>query len=232
MTNLDRDTWLLDSAADMHVCNHRSSLIDYVVRPTDLAGSTSEGMSPGRGFIERTLALQDDSPSSALILHNVLLIPQCPVNLISLALLNRHDIYYDNLNWTLFLQSSGRVIGYVQSVNTNFIVKILDTPEVAVRLTQIDDQTFQWPKTAVYHTSNRADLTTWHARLGHLNITACRTYLKRLDVPYSVNVSKDWYCPSCELGKATKIYNRTPQERATGIFQKFHSDLVGPIKPA
>ena len=160
MTNSDRDTWLLDSAADMHVCNHRSSFIDYVVRPTGLAGSTSEGMSPRRGVIERTLALQDDSPSSVLILHNVLLIPRCPVNLISLALLNRHDIYYDNLNWTLFLQSSGRVIGYVPRVNTIFIVKILDTPEVAVRLTQIDDQTFQWPKTAVYHTSNRADLTT------------------------------------------------------------------------
>ena len=29
-----------------------------------------------------------------------------------------------------------------------------------------------------------------------------------------------------------QIYNRTPQERATGIFQKVHSDLVGPIKPA
>ena len=103
---------------------------------------------------------------------------------------------------------------------------------MATHLMQTDESTFQWPNTSVYHTSAITDLSTWHARLGHLNLIICRAFLKRLDVSYSDNVNKDWYCSSCELGKATKIYNRTPQERAIGIFQKVHSDLVGPIKPA
>ena len=232
INHLNRDTWLLDSAADMHVCNHRPSFINYITRSTGLAGSTSDGTSPGRGMIRKTLALQDDSPSSVLILNNVLFIPQCPVNLVSLALLNQNNIYYDNVNWTLFNGISQNIIGYVPRVNTNFVLKTLDAPDVATHLMQTDESTFQWPNTSVYHTSAITDLSTWHARLGHLNLITCRAFLKRLDVSYSDNVNKDWYCSSCELGKATKIYNRTPQERATGIFQKVHSDLVGPIKPA
>ena len=34
------------------------------------------------------------------------------------------------------------------------------------------------------------------------------------------------------MGKAKKIYNRTRQEKATELFQKINSDLVGLIKPS
>ena len=71
MTNLSRHSWLLDSTADMHVYNNRSSFADYIVYPTDLVGYTSNSTSPGRGIIRITLASEDDTSSSIFILNNV-----------------------------------------------------------------------------------------------------------------------------------------------------------------
>ena len=105
MTSLSRNSWLLDSAADMHVCNNRSSFADYMVYPTDLAGSTSNGTSPGRGMIRITLSSEDDTPSSVLVLNNILYIPQCPVNLVSLGLLNQHKVYLVRVNLVILLLS-------------------------------------------------------------------------------------------------------------------------------
>ena len=180
MTSLSRNSWLLDSAADMHVCNNRSSFADDIVYPTDLAGSTYNGTSPGRGMIRITLASEDDTPSSVLVLNNVLYILQCPVNLVSLGLLNQHKVYFDNLNWNLFLLSTRDIIGYAPRVNTNFMLKTLYIPNLAIHLTRIEADIFQWPETAIYHTSSKVKLTTWHA---HLNISSCRKYLKGLSVP-------------------------------------------------
>lgn len=38
-------------------------------------------------------------------------------------------------------------------------------------------------------------------------------------------------CDSCERSKATKHYNRAPQQRAERAYQFIHTDLVGPITP-
>ena len=182
-------------------------------------------------MIRITLASEDDIPSSILVLNNVLYIPQCPVNLVSLGLLNQHKVYFDKLNWNLFLLSTRDIIGYAPRVNTNFMLKTLHTPDLAIHLTRIEADIFQWPETAIYHTSSKVKLTTWHARLGHLNISSCRKYLKGLDVSFLDDIKDDWYCSSCELGKATKQYNRSTQKTTEELFQKVHSELVGPIHP-
>ena len=232
MTNLNKNSWLLDSAADMHVCNHRYSFTDYTSYSTDLAGSTSTGTSPGRGTIHKTLILEDGLPSSILILNNVLYIPQCPVNLVSLGMLNQHDIFYDNSNWRLFMGSTAKVIGHVPRVDNNFMLQTVDTPDMRMHLSKVDEDTYQGLDVTICQISVKSKLTTWHARLGHLNIPTCRKYLKTLDITYDDDINQGWFCHACEMGKAKKIYNRTQQERATELFQKINSDLVGPIKPA
>ena len=73
-------------------------------------------------------------------------------------------------------------------------------------------------------------LTLWHRRLGHLNFPDLRAYLKHLEISYFDN-SENHICESCLRLKATKRYNRNPQERAGEIYQFVHTDLVGPITP-
>ena len=221
----------MDSAADMHVCNHRPSFTDYIDYPTGLAGSTSTGTSPGRGTIQKTLTSEDGSPCSVLTLNNVLYIPQCPVSLVSLGLLNQHSIFYDNSNWRLFLEPTKKIICYVPRVNSNFMLQTIDTLDMRMHLNKIDENTYQEENVAIHQTFIKFKLTTWHARLGHLNIPTCRKYLKTLNITFVDDINQGWFCHACEMGKATKIYNRTPQEKATEIFQKINSDMVGPIKP-
>ncbi len=78
--------------------------------------------------------------------------------------------------------------------------------------------------------SAKQPLSTWHKRLGHLNLRSFRQYLKGLNIEH-VNDSDNLVCDSCQRTKATKVYNRSPQERAKRPYQFIHTDLVGPISP-
>lgn len=70
----------------------------------------------------------------------------------------------------------------------------------------------------------------WHKRLGHLNFRSLRSHLKRLHVDY-INELDHQICDSCQRAKATKVYNRDPQERAKRPYKFIHTDLVGPLTP-
>ncbi len=78
--------------------------------------------------------------------------------------------------------------------------------------------------------SAKQPLSTWHKRLRHLNLCSLRQYLKGINIDY-VNNSDNLVCDSCQRAKATKVYNRSPQERAKRPYQFIHTDLVRPISP-
>lgn len=164
--------------------------------------------------------------------------PQCPVNLVSQARLNDSNAFYNNEDWTLYLRSTRQprqVLGYVPRINNSFIFETIPNQGIAIRLTRVEmtdnNSLYQWPKHAVYKTASPTKLTTWHARLGHMNFTWTTKYLKERGIPYTDDVSEDYYCDPCKMAKATKNYNRIPQEHASESFQEIHTDMVGQIKP-
>lgn len=79
-------------------------MTNYVERPTRIGGSTSEGISPGRGKVRLRLAVSRESEREGvtLTLNNVYYLPSSTSNLVSLALLNDNKIYLDNENETLY----------------------------------------------------------------------------------------------------------------------------------
>lgn len=176
-------SWLVDSAADVHVCNDRSLMTEYYERPTRIGGSTADGMSPGRGKVRLRLSLKDGREGVVLNLKDVFLLPHSPSN-------------------------------------------------SAAHLTQIDDDTYEWPVHAYRTTTSpRLPLTVWHQRLCHLNFPSLKQHLRKLEIDY-LDDSEKHVCDSCQRAKATKIYNRhEPQKRATTAYQFVHTDLVGPINP-
>lgn len=64
-----------------------------------------------------------------------------------------------------------------------------------------------------------------------MNLNWTTKYLKTLDISYTDDVTKDFFCHSCEMAKATKRYNRDPQKHATELFREIHTDMIGDIKP-
>lgn len=64
-------SWLLDNAADGHVCNQKDLFSTYHSDPTLITGATASNTSPGKSTIQLKLALADGSPGSILTLTNV-----------------------------------------------------------------------------------------------------------------------------------------------------------------
>ena len=227
-----QNLWVLDNASDVHVCNNKESMLTYTEESSAMTGATAIGTSPGKGTSHLKLAQKDGSPGSKLNLSRVWYIPECPVNLISQARLNDSGIHYNDETWELYVKDTREIVGYVPRVNNNYVFRTLDNmdnPNMEIYLTRIDDNTYQGPK--IQYTRSKDPLSVWHARLGHLNIASCRNYLEDLQIIYEDDWDSGRPCEACELGKATKSYNRTPQAKASETFQCIHTDLIGKIKP-
>ena len=121
-----QNCWLVDSAADVHVCNDRSLMTEYREHPTKVGGSTSDGVSPGRGKIRLRLGLEDDSEGLILNLQNVYCLPYSPCNLVSLGLLNNSGIYHDNEHENFYQIGSRKVLAQAKRWRNSFLLKPLN----------------------------------------------------------------------------------------------------------
>ena len=225
-------SWLVDSAADVHVCNHRSLMTEYHDEPTRIGGSTADGVSPGRGKVRLCLSLKNSCEGVVLNLNDVFLLSSSPSNLVSLGFLNIHGIFYDNENETLYDRRTKEGLAYAEKWRTSFLLHPLNLSVSAIHLKQTDDDTYQWPPHA-YRTSDssKLPLTTWHNRLGHLNFPSLKQHLHKLEIDYMDDSAK-YVCDSCQRAKATKIYNRhDPQKQASEAYHFIHTDLVGLTNP-
>ena len=224
--------WLVDSAADVHVCNDKSLMTEYKEQPTNVGGSTSNGISPGRGKVRLRLSLQDNSEGLILNLRNVYYLPNSPCNLVSLGLLNDSGIYHSNERETLYHVDSKRVLAQAQRWRNSYLLKPLNLSDGAVHLLKINNNDYQWLPHALRSVAEPAttSLSTWHKRLGHPNFSSLKAYLNRLYIPYTDD-SSGYICDSCLRAKATKTYCRDPQKRSERPYQFIHTDLVGPINP-
>ncbi len=77
-------------------------MTEFYDKLTRIVGSTSDGVSPGRGKVRLCLSQKDGTEGVILNLKDVFFLPSSPYNLVSLALLNNHKIFYDNENETLY----------------------------------------------------------------------------------------------------------------------------------
>lgn len=111
-----------------------------------------------REIVQRILMSNDDLISTTLKLHNVIYIFQCSINLVSLDVLNQHDIFYDNLNWILFLKFSKTTIEYVSRVNNNFMLQIKNSSDVEILLNIISKNVYQERDIAIHFTLIKSKL--------------------------------------------------------------------------
>ena len=123
--------------------------------------------------------MENGQAGAQIRLKHVLYIPQSPANLISLHKLNEIGLYWDNQTWHLWNdKKQGQIIGYIPKWRKSWIFRLLDTniQDIAIGITVIDDQTYQWPleKKQSHYTLaaiNLSDpLTLWHKQMGHLAI--------------------------------------------------------------
>lgn len=183
-------------------------MTEYYERPTRIGGSTADGMSPGRGKVRLRLSLKDGREGVVLNLKDVFLLLHSPSNLVSLGLLNQHEIFYDNENEILYDKSTKETLAYGERWKTSFLLHPLNLSASVTHLTQNDNDLYKWPVHAYRTTTSpKLPLTTWHQRLGHLNFSSLKQHLRKLEIDY-LDDSERHVCDSCQRAKATKIYNR------------------------
>lgn len=209
---------MVDSAADVHVCNDKRLMHDYTERPTRIGGSTSERVLPGRGKV-RLRPANDNEDGAILNLKNVYYLPSSLSNLVSLALLNDHGIYYNNEKEKLYNKSLRRILASAERWRKSFVLKLLNLSDTAANLTRVEDDIYQGPIVQQTTTLTNLPLTIWHKRLGHLNLPALRNICKSSRSP-SMIMQKTLYATAANAPK---------QQRSTTEHHKkdraFHSSL-------
>ncbi len=114
-------------------------------------------------------------------------------------------------------------------MGTSYLLHPLNLSVSAANLLKIKGNLYKDTEPKIHQTqSDKLPLTVWHKQFGHLNFPALRKHLAHHNIRYT---DDEHMFDSCERAKATKHYNRTPQERAKRPYQFVHTDLVGPITP-
>ncbi len=204
-------------------------MTNFTEKLTRIEGSTADGVSPGRGTVRIRLALEDRSEGLILNLRNIFYLSNSPYNLVSLGLLNDASVYYDNKRQALYDKISRKPLAFAQRWETSFLLHPLNLSVSVTNVLKTEDNISQDAEPKVHQPqSNKLPLKIWHKRFGYLNFPALRKYLAHHKICYS---DDERVCDSCKRAKATKYYNRTPQERAKRPYQFIHTDLVGPIIP-
>lgn len=93
---------MVDSAADIYVCNDQALITEYQELPSRIGGSMSDGILTGRGKVWLQLALKNGTKGLVLNFRNFYNLPNSLCNLDSLGLLNNNGIFHENENETMF----------------------------------------------------------------------------------------------------------------------------------
>ena len=229
MKSSRQNCWMMDGAADVHVCNNLRLMTDFTKKPTIVGGSTSDGVFPGCRTVQIRLILEDGSEGLIPNLRNVFHLPNNPSNLASLGLPNEAGVYYDNKRQAVYDKISQKLPAFAQRWEPSFLLHSLNHSVSTINLLKAEDNIYQDAEPKIHQTqSDKLSLTILHKRFGHLNFPALRGHLAHHNICYS---NYDRVYNGCERAKATKYYNRTPQERAKRPYQFIHTDFVGPITP-
>jgi transposase InsO family protein len=215
--------WILDTGASTHITGNRQLFSSY------------RAYSPGEHLV-RTASNQVVSAAGVgtipihlgrrtFLLRSVLHVPACGnTNLLSiLQLLRKHmKVHFDDDRATLtfnpcnvgtpYVKKDLFVLHCVESAPTN------DYPVVFA---------------AMSARPNPKDILLWHARLGHLSLSAVKRASSVVDgMELQTRSPSDCICEACILGKMTrrpfsKQSGETPKTRRP--LELIHTDVVGPM---
>ena len=132
--------------------------------------------------------------------------------MISGRLLSQRGYDFSLVSGQLFHPASGAILAETSNVKGLYALK-LSEPQPTAYLTST--------------TETSVDL--WHRRLGHIPYQRMRTLANQLKIQLPEEALPT--CHTCHEANIQRGVNYTPKTRATGIGDKVHGDLVGPISP-
>jgi len=203
------DKWYIDTGATDHICTSRKAFKEYTACKRRVYSATGFVEAQGIGSVDLDTVLPDGS-RSIVHLKDVLHVPLLFANLISGSRMTRGKVTFDTT--TFLMQQNGITLGYAPLDGGLFSL-------------QLANMMFAASVTAP------PSIETWHRRLGHLNYESVKHLARMSNGMDLTGQEEQGHCEPCSLSKLQRAYTRTPSQRAEGVFELIHSDLVGPITP-
>lgn len=218
--------WYLDSGASRHMTPNREFFSRYTsLCPANAVSvATAQGLIPavGRGDVRVTTYVNGHRHDG--ILRDVLHVPQCTDNLVSLSQL-------EDLGFHILFSSgkpasiSSNGTPYAEAVKINGMYELCMTTHLASSGSAY---------LARAQPPHQLSLRLWHQRLGHINLAdVTRTLRSHAWQDVSGTPLNDMTndCPTCLLTKTNRIsLPKTGRDRANRVAETLHVDIKGPFE--
>lgn len=211
--NSNQTHWYLDSGASEHFSPHRHLFKTFQEIDKPIEVDTAEGTihGTGRGSIPITVIAGHEIQE--IILKNVLYVPRMASNLLSTITLydQGYEVVMKPGNGITILKEG---ILIANSVREGSLFRLRTTTPSAMTATV-----------------KKADIETWHRRLGHLGIGNIRKLEKMAEGITIQENAELKVCGSCQEGKQHRQPSHKASTRAKEPGDLIHSDTCGPISP-
>jgi reverse transcriptase-like protein/Pol polyprotein/gag-pre-integrase-like protein len=269
--SLLRDSFLLDSASESHVCNSRDRFTDLKPAPEDAYLKGGGGYVKIEGFGTVVIKPEPvDEGDCEITLHDVAFAPMFPVNLVSYTIAMSKRFFWDGEKGILVKE--GQPICKVVGRHNHWLLEYNPIPqpdktspvgpetyptdqsqfpgdtseskddnphiEQHSELDNVDVQnTVQDTEPRYTHARksirksvaiprSKADMTTWHRRMGHLHWDAI-SHLPQAGIGAVVEGKKPReVCQPCQLAAGLRQVSRRPHAREKTPFTRVYYDLI------
>jgi transposase InsO family protein len=237
-------TWIIDSGASRTMSSHREWFQTFTVlsKPIPVFLGDNRAIS-GTGVGRILVRMHTANSSHQAILQDVLYVPELHGNLLSIAHLTerRADIYFTGTQCQI-LSASGDItcIGHRRGANL-YVMDMASVVPPTARIAVVDSLPTEGEEVpaleafglAARTSGARADIHTWHRRLGHLNPDAILR-MSRHGLVSGLLLTGDamptHQCEPCLKGKQTRAEIRKSTEtRADTVLGRVFSDVCGPL---
>ena len=219
-----RVDWVLDTGANAHIINDAS--VVHNVKPTRAKVAQLDGsLVAAQGTCSMQLKTLVDGAQVSITLHEVLLVPEAPYNLLSQNAAQDRGVEVTARGRTTYLMHSGYVAAVALRGQQHGGLPIVKTWASA-------------PHTAAIAMAPRkaTQAELWHQRLGHLSYTTMAQMVQNGAVK-GLHVSEKELrnkaaevCDTCVMAKHAASSHPASEARAAKPLELVHSDLMGPFE--
>lgn len=203
-------TWIVDSGATAHMCKNEElfSELTYCDNKTVTIGNGAPLKVHGIGKVPGEIF--DGESWSNATLHDVYFVPDLIHNLFSTnTALDKGFTLEANSSEYIF--TKGDVVA--KAVKREKLVYLLFRRRNENDLASVCKE--------------ERSLYQWHCVLGHQNVAAVKTILKRSNTHFT---DKDFFCEPCMYGKQTRLPFQRSTSVQTQVGDLIHLDLCGPME--
>ena len=212
-----RDRWLIDTGAQVHICNNRSLFIEFQETESSIRVGDTETMVGGIGtvLIYGVSPRENETPKQ-MMLFNVRYSPGFHTNIISHGRMFSNTKAFLNFEEDWIQQDGVPLYAVYQDQNLPWLVQPGNIPLANAAI-----------KKSVREPAAEASIGIWHRRLGHVSK---ERIVKLTEMTEGVHIAgsnpENQVCEACQLANAPRQISRRKIGQAYGVLGRVHFDLV------